>query len=126
VCEDSTNINGNGGNMSHCQCDELVAGSSNTVKLLNLTDSDGDHRADATVMVTIKVFTTDVKTTIASGANVTGAVDIPMPYVPGDREYRGIVPASAALVMGTKYLVLVSAGVDDPASRRFPLVKIAS
>lgn len=111
--------------MSHCQCDELIAGSSNTVKLVNLTDSDGDHRADATVTVTIKVFTTDIKTTITSGTNVSGAVDVPMPYVPGNLEYRGIIPASASLVMGTKYLVLVSAGVVDPASRNFPLVKIA-
>ena len=104
--------------MTQCQCDELIAGSTNTVRLINLIDSDGDYRADATVTVTIKNM---------AGSTISGASALSMPYVGGDDlEYVGTVPYTASLVAGTRYQVLVTAVLPASAGQRtFLLVKVA-
>lgn len=103
--------------MSRCDCEELIAGSTNSVRLLNLTDDDGEHRDDATVTVTIKNY---------AGQTVSGADAVEMPYEGGtDLKYEGKIPSNASLVAETRYKVYVTATIPGVGSRTFTVRRVA-
>jgi hypothetical protein len=83
----------------------LTVGSTNLVELTGLQDTtDGSYPVTATVVC-------DLLT--PSGSVVTGAAALPMAYVAGTTgagtKYRGTIPASVALSVGTTYTERVTA-----------------
>lgn len=94
---------------------QLTLASTNLIELTGLQDAiDLSYPATATVVVDLLD---------AAGQGVAGATGIAMAFVAGtsgaSSKYRGILPASVALVAGAHYTARVSVTTAAGGARRF-------
>lgn len=103
---------------AHPMSNALIVGSTNTVSLKGLRDTETHlYLDDATVELTAILDSTDTP--------VAGTQNLPMPYISGVGRsilYRGAIPHTAALVAGETYTRRITAVDDDGNVRVFDKV----